>query len=162
MSEPGERERVTTVPAFDPDARRAAQRRQLQIAVALAALVPLIGGAMGMAWGAGMMGDAATVPARLDSHVRYLSGLLFGLGLMAMASVPGIERHGGRFEVIVLLVGIGGLARLWAALAYGTWWSPFVFLPLAMELVVTPVLWLWQRRVARMWNAPTHLPHGSD
>lgn len=161
MSEPAERERVTTVPAVDPDARRVAQRRQLQVAVALAALVPLIGGAMGMAWGAGMMGEVAA-PARLDSHVRYLSGLLFGLGLMAVSSVPGIERHGGRFDVIVLLVGIGGLARLWAALALGTWWSPFVFLPLAMELGVTPVLWLWQRRVARAWIAPTALPHGSD
>lgn len=161
MSEPGDSARVTTVPAFDPDARRAAQRRQLQIAVALAALVPLLGGAMGMGWGAGLMGDV-TVPGRLDSHVRYLSGLLFGLGLMALASVPGIERHGGRFDVIVLLVGIGGLARLWAVLAYSTWWSPFVFLPLVMELVVTPVLWLWQRRVARAWIAPTHLPHGSD
>ena len=50
----------------------------------------------------------------------------------------------------MLLTGIvmlGGLARLVLAVRLGTW-TPWVIAPLAMELLVTPALCLWQRRVA--------------
>jgi hypothetical protein len=42
----------------------------------------------------------------------------------------------------------GGVARLAAAARLGGW-GPSVALALAMERLVTPALWAWQRRVTR-------------
>ena len=47
------------------------------------------------------------------------------------------------------LVVLGGLARAFTAARLGAW-SVSVELPLVMELAVTPVLWLWQRRVSSL------------
>jgi hypothetical protein len=79
--------------------------------------------------------------------VRYLSGLLFAIGLTFWMSVPDIERHQARFRLLAAIVFAGGLARL-AGLLHGTPDLPMQ-LALVMELLVTPLLCLWQARVAR-------------
>ncbi len=126
---------------------QARQRRLLQVAVGLACVVPLLAGGAGVIWGAAAFGDPHA-PAAADSHVRYLSGLLLGIGLVFASSVPRIERHTGRFRLLTSLVVIGGLARLYAALAIGSPGGAMLF-GLAMELVVTPLLCVWQTVVAR-------------
>ena len=121
-------------------------RRALQVAVAIACLVPLLAGGAGAVLGGAAFGDPhAGVDA--DSHVRYLSGLLLGIGVAFAASIPRIERHGGRFRLLTLIVATGGLARLAgvASVAVPGW--PMLG-GLVMELVVTPALCLWQARVA--------------
>ncbi|MBI3513682.1 MAG: DUF4345 family protein, partial [Proteobacteria bacterium] len=61
----------------------------LQAAVGLGSLVPIAAGAAGVIGGiAGFGGSSPDV----DSHVRYLSGLLLGIGLAYAASVPDIAR----------------------------------------------------------------------
>jgi hypothetical protein len=125
-----------------------AERRQLQMAVAIAACVPVLGGLWGAVQGSGMLGTVP-VSGSFDSHVRYLSGLLLAIGLLAGSCVPRIEERGDRLGLLVLIVVTGGIARLYATSKTG-FWSPFIFLPLIMELVVTPALWIWQRRVARL------------
>lgn len=97
--------------------------------------------------GAGMMPGDAAGGMSLDSHVRYLSGILFAIGLAFWASVPEIERHRGRFILLAALVFVGGLARLFG-LMQGTPGAPMQF-ALVMELLVTPLLCFWQSRVAR-------------
>jgi hypothetical protein len=124
-----------------------AERRQLQMAVAVAACVPVLGGLWGAFHGSGMLG-AMPFTGWFDSHLRYLSGLLLAIGLLAWSCVPRIEERGDRLGLLVLMVATGGLIRLYATSTTG-FWSPFIFLPLIMELVVTPALWVWQRRVAR-------------
>jgi hypothetical protein len=57
----------------------ATERRLLQIAVGFGSLVPILAGGAGMLSGPEMVGGGAA--ADLDSHMRYLSGLLFGIGL---------------------------------------------------------------------------------
>ena len=129
-----------------------AERRALQIAIALAGLVPVFAGLEGMLSGAAMTGAVPPhdLPAvALDSHVRYLSGLLFALGLVFWASIPTIERQTARVRVLTLLVAVGGLARLYGIVRAGDPGAPMLF-GLAMELGVTPALCLWQARVARM------------
>jgi hypothetical protein len=126
---------------------RATERRLLQIAVLVGACVPVSAGLLGMIKGAGMVPGDAAGGLSLDSHVRYLSGILFAIGLAFWASVPAIERHRTRFILLAALVFIGGLARL-VGLVHGMPGAPMQF-GLAMELVVTPLLCLWQLRVAR-------------
>ena len=109
--------------------------------MAVAALVPVIAGA------AGVFAGARHEAAGFDSHFRYLSGLLLGLGLVFWGLVPNIERRTGLVRALTLVVVVGGLARLWAYAQRGD--PGAMRWALVMELVVTPALCLWQARVAR-------------
>jgi hypothetical protein len=120
-------------------------KRTLQAAVAVAALVPVTAGILGIF--APIWLDLTGSPQSL-THIAYLSGLLLAIGLGFWSTIPGIETKGARFSLLTALVMLGGFARLVAALRLGIW-TPGVTAPLAMELGVTPALWLWQRRLAR-------------
>jgi Domain of unknown function (DUF4345) len=122
------------------------ERRLLQAAVAIGCLVPLIGGLLGILYGASMLGNASDMT--LDSHVRYLSGLLLGVGLGFLSVIPNIETQRARVTVLTALVVLGGLARLYGVLIDG-WPAASMKFALVMELGVVPLLWLWQRRVAK-------------
>jgi hypothetical protein len=121
------------------------EKTALQVAVAIAGLVPLTAGALGVLDPAalGLYGDRDAV-----AHVAYLSGLLLGIGLAYWSLIPDIEKRAGAFTLLTAIVQAGGLARLYAAFRMGTL-SPGIAGPLLMELVVTPLLWLWQQHVAR-------------
>jgi hypothetical protein len=121
------------------------RKRALQVAVAIAGLVPVTAGLAG-ALNPTLL-DLAGSPQAL-SHAAYLSGLLLGIGLAFWCTIPQIEDKSGRFALLAAIVMVGGLARLFTAVRLGIW-TPSVVWPLAMELGVTPVLWLWQRRIAR-------------
>ncbi|MEA3016431.1 MAG: hypothetical protein QOI38_1153 [Sphingomonadales bacterium] len=129
-------------------AYRAGERRLLQAAVALACLVPLAMGAAGVARGPDVLHGVAATPADLDSHFRYLSGLLFGIGLAFAWCIPAIERRGTLFRLLGLIVVAGGLARLASLAAVGLPGIGHVF-GIVMELGIVPMLMLWQGRVAR-------------
>ena len=120
------------------------ERRLLQAAVLLAGIVPVSAGSAGVFLGARMAGGGSI---DLDSHVRYLSGLLLGIGLVFWGMVRGIERHGTTFRVLTGIVFIGGLGRLLGLFAMGVPSTPMTA-ALGMELVVTPLLCVWQSRVA--------------
>jgi hypothetical protein len=121
------------------------RKRALQVAVAIAGLVPVTAGLAG-AFNPTLL-DLAGSPQAL-SHAAYLSGLLLGIGLAFWATIPQIDAKSGRFALLATIVMLGGLARLFTAVRLGIW-TPSVVWPLVMELGVTPVLWLWQRRIAR-------------
>jgi hypothetical protein len=122
------------------------ERRALQIVVAIASLVPISAGAAGVLLGPAMV-EIAT-PAAADSHFRYLSGLLLGIGLAFVTTIPRIEAHTARVRILATIVVVGGLARLFSFLVRGYPDKPMA-LALVMELVVTPALALWQSRVAQ-------------
>jgi hypothetical protein len=125
------------------------ERRLLQTAVALGCVVPFLAGGSGMVEGpAFLRGVGSDVPPDLDSHFRYLSGLLFAIGLAFASCIPGIEGKTGRFRLLACLVFVGGLGRLFSFLSIGAPGGGHVF-GLAMELVTVPLLVLWQARVAR-------------
>lgn len=125
----------------------AAERRALQIVVAVASLVPIAAGAAGFLIGPAMVGVVAAPPGA-DSHFSYLSGLLLGIGLGFLTTIPHIENRSRRVRMLAIIVVIGGLSRLLALGLRGHPTGPTLF-ALAMELVVTPCLALWQSRVAR-------------
>lgn len=128
------------------------ERRALQIAIAIFALVPVAAGLTGVLRGPAMV-EKFVGPVSLDSHLRYLSGLLLAIGVAWWLSVPTIERQGARVHLLTALVVCGGLARLLSLLVVGTPSAPMLG-GLVMELVVTPAIALWQARVARRMGSP--------
>ncbi len=119
-------------------------RRALQVAVGVAVLVPLLAGAAGVIQGPGML-DNGPAPD-LDSHFRYLSGLLFGIGVAYAMAIPTIERQGPRFRLLTAIVFAGGLSRLYGVANTGQLTQVTAF-ALMMELVVTPALAVCQYRL---------------
>ena len=122
----------------------------LRVAVAIAGIVPVAAGLAGVIRGAAMLGGIPAANLTLDSHLRYLSGLLLAIGLGFWSTIPRIERQSGRFRLLTAIVVAGGLGRLYGILVEGLPPAPMLF-GLAMELGVTPLLCWWQGRVAAGW-----------
>jgi hypothetical protein len=124
-----------------------AERRLLQSVASLAALIPIGAATAGIVKGASWL-THAPVPPDLDSHFRYLSGIFLGLGIAFATCIPGIEHKTSRFRLLGALVVTGGLAR---ALSLASVGAPSAghLAGLGVELIVMPLLLLWQARVAR-------------
>jgi hypothetical protein len=129
----------------------ATERRLLQAAIAVFGLIPVGAGLSGVLLGPHFADTAAIGDLSLDSHFRYLSGLLLGIGLAFWGTIPAIERHAARFRLLTLIVFIGGLARLWALADAGIPGIPMLG-GLTMELIGTPLLCLWQARIANAFH----------
>jgi hypothetical protein len=117
-----------------------------RLAVAVGGLVPVLAGLGGMLAGPAMLG--AEAGADEDSHFRYLSGLLLGIGLGFWSTLDDPARHAGRFRLLTAIVVLGGVGRLFGLMVRGVPGTPMLA-ALVMELVVTPLLCLWQARLAR-------------
>ena len=85
----------------------------------------------------------------LDSHFRYLSGLLAAIGVAYWTTIPEIEKEAAKFGLLTVIVVAGGVSRALGMLIAGPP-GPAMSAALIMELVVTPVLYLWQARVQRL------------
>ena len=130
------------------------ERRLFQITVLAATIVPITAGARGALIGPAMIQGALPTPSDLDSHFRYLSGLLLGIGLAFVWAVPRFEQRSGIFRTLGLIVILGGLSRLLGAIEQGAPGTAHRF-ALVMELVVVPLLLLWLGRLERIsGNAP--------
>ncbi|HEX8643204.1 MAG TPA: DUF4345 domain-containing protein [Allosphingosinicella sp.] len=131
----------------------ALQRRLLQAAVAAACLVPLSVGTLSLIEGPAILrGVGEDAPTDLDSHFRYLSGLLLGIGLAFASCIPSIERCTGRFQTLGFVVLAGALGRLLSLADAGMPGKGHLF-GLVMELLVVPALMLWQARLAARTRA---------
>jgi hypothetical protein len=119
---------------------------RFRLAVAVGGLVPVLAGAGGVLAGPAMLGSGSG--ADEDSHFRYLSGLLLGIGLGFWSTLGDPVRHTRRFRLLTAIVVLGGLGRLFGLMVRGVPGTPMLA-ALGMELVVTPLLCLWQARLAR-------------
>jgi hypothetical protein len=129
------------------------EKRLLQAATALACFVPLSMGVLSVIRSAAVLkGVAEPIPIDLDSHFRYLSGLLLGTGLVFLACLPRIERRRPVFLALGAIILVGGLSRL-LSLTQNGWPSDGHRFGLVMELAVVPAIVLWQGRVARLFEA---------
>jgi hypothetical protein len=129
-----------------------AERRFLQLVVAVACLVPLTTGTLSILRGVAYIKGAPVLPD-LDSHFRYLSGIFLLVGIAFATCIPAIERQGPRFRLLGAMVVAGGMARLLSWLTVGPPGAGHRF-GLVMELGVVPLLILWQARVARRASQP--------
>jgi hypothetical protein len=122
-------------------------KRSLQIAVMIACLVPLSAGLGGVWKSIAIIDTLPTLLINTDSHFRYLSGLLLGIGLGFFSCIPHIETKTERFLLLSLIVVIGGLSRLYGLIIMGVPDNPMLF-GLGMELFVVPLLAALQLIVA--------------
>lgn len=131
------------------------EKRLLQAALAILSLVPITAGLAGVLEGPQFFRLVASVP--VDSHMRYLSGLLLGIGVIVWILIPHIERRGEAFATITLIVFVGGLSRLWSLVHVG---QPNTVMTCALfvELGLTPALYLWQRRLAHRLTRGAAIP----
>jgi hypothetical protein len=125
------------------------EKRLLQAAMLLVLLVPLSAGLAGALLGPDWL-HRGVVGRDLDSHFRYLSGLLLAMALLFASCVPGIEHKTARLRLLALLPVVGGLARLYG-MTGGPPGSGHVA-ALGIELGLVPLLVLWQARVARRFS----------
>ncbi len=119
-------------------------KRLLQTAICVGCLVPITAGIFGAVGGITNFGAEEM---DLDSHFRYLSGLLLAIGLGFLSTVQNIERQTARFRLLTLIVATGGFFRLSGLFLVGIPGSSMIA-ALIMELIVTPALCYWQSRVS--------------
>ncbi len=131
------------------------EKRLLQITIAIACLVPLYGAFSGFIYGTGFL-QKGHVNRDLDSHFRYLSGLLLGVALSFLSVIPNIEYKKSRTQILTFIVVAGGISRLVGFFIGGIPDNSMIF-ALVMELVITPVLCLWQLRLANRMHAQLNL-----
>jgi hypothetical protein len=126
------------------------ERRLLQGVIILACLLPIAAGLAGIILGPAMI-ETASVGVNVDSHFRYLSGVLLAIGLAFLSLVRQIETETIGFRLLTLLVFVGGLARLGSVAAVGIP-GRSMLAALVMEVAITPLLCLWQGSLARRFQ----------
>ena len=120
----------------------------LQMVVAVLGLIPTLTGLAGILLGPDFLRLDPPWPVDLDSHFRFLSGVFLGVGLGFYSCIPAIETRTERARLLGGLIVLGGLARLYSLAVYGAPSAGHLF-GLGMELVVVPLLLLWQTRLAQ-------------
>jgi hypothetical protein len=138
--------------------RASFSRRLLQVAIAISSAQALAGGGLYL-W-RGVAGLSLFTPSPLlveptdptwavvDYMFRALAGIWFALGLMLAYVVPSIEKHSAWFALICLAIFGMGVGRF-LSFAHFTPAPGNSLGAMVAELVVPPVLVLWQRSVAR-------------
>ena len=122
------------------------ERRLLQKVIGLVALIPIMVGGYGILYGATSTGDSVSIATQ--SHIRFLSGLFFAIGIGFLSTLPKIELKTNRFRFLSALVFAGGIARL-VGFQFAGLSSVLVLVGMAYELIATPILCFWQGRVAK-------------
>jgi hypothetical protein len=113
-------------------------KRLLQIAVAILGLVPISAGLSGVILSPAAFGGPADIKD-LNSHFRYISGILLDVGSASCTTIPNIQIKTERFRLLTALVFIAGLARLMSLLLDGAPTTPHL-IGLFLELGVVPAL----------------------
>lgn len=102
----------------------------------------------GVVLGPALLASSSPDIATADSHVRYLSGLLLVLGLVAWSLLPRMETAGAALRILTAIVFVGGFARLLSLMLAGFPSWPMLG-GLVMEVGVTPALAIWQWRLSQ-------------
>lgn len=128
------------------------EKTLLQIALAVGGAFSLFVATISVTQGTAAISADGPANLGLDSHFRYLSGIFLGVLIAMYSCIPDIERKGTRLRLVGGLIVCGGLARLIGVFAMGLpgWGHRY---GLVMELIVTPLILLWQARVARRMEA---------
>ena len=125
-------------------------KRNLQIATAIFAAVPVATGALALFHGA--RSPLYSLPSNvvsplLDSNYRFLGGEWLGVGLVAYWLIPRIERQTILFRAIWCTIFLGGIGRVISLVTFGPP-PPLYAAFIIVEIFGAPVFIYWQHRVA--------------
>lgn len=88
----------------------------------------------------------------LDSQVRFLGAVWFGLGAIQLVCLGDLRRYGAILQLCFGIVFLGGIGRVLSLLQVGQPASgtgpAFIAVALIIELVLVPLAWLTLRRAA--------------
>jgi uncharacterized protein DUF4345 len=131
-----------------------ASRKYLQRTLVALAAIPIATGALSLLLGSAVIPDAGSTAASVESELRFYSVWYLGAGVFLASLAPRIEQRGRELQAVCGLLVLGAVGRLLAIASSGRPHPLFVAL-LVVELVLPPVLVLWQARVARAAVEPS-------
>ena len=124
----------------------------LQLCMLVVCLVPVVMGGAGGVFGVEVL-DGQIATFENDSHFRFMSGLLLGIGAAFLSCIPHVERKTQRVRLLTAIVYVGGLSQLGGALyMMDTFQISLVGAikrGLVLSLIIVPFLCLWQGRIAK-------------
>jgi hypothetical protein len=89
-------------------------KRGLQVVIAILSVLPLVVGALGFTFGAGLLLPPGAATPKLDSQFRFLSAWDIGLAVIVWWIIPQIEYQTTLFRIVCLAVFLGGVGRVTA------------------------------------------------
>ena len=110
--------------------------------------IPILTGAWTVAAGADSVLGAGDASPGIESELRFYSVWWIGAGLFLIWLAPRVEERTLETRVFCALLFLGGLSRVFAALATD-WPSTGQVILMVLEFVIAIGLALWQARVAR-------------
>jgi hypothetical protein len=124
-------------------------RRGLQITLGVLSAIPLASGLGGALLGpASLPGNTGPLAPDVENEYRYTHAVYAAVAPLIWSAIPRVERSGGLVQGVSGALFVGGLVRLLAWQKAGKP-QPALVAGAALELLGTPVLVAWQRRVAR-------------
>ena len=116
------------------------------------ALIPIATGLASVVFGTEIIREGGGSNANVESELRYYAVFYVGFGLYLWSIAPEIASRGRELRWAAAVLFCGGLARVVGVLIDGWPEADYVML-MAVELVLPPVLVLWQRSIATQEDA---------
>ena len=126
------------------------ERRFFQITIAILSLIPIMDAVLAFYQGPShLFPDGGTYPTNLDNHYRYLTGAYLAVAFVIWWTLGNVEERVVPFRMISAAVFIGGLGRVVSMMTVGMPESSEYIVGAFIELVLVPLLLLWQVRLQR-------------
>jgi hypothetical protein len=134
----------------------------LQTVLAILGLIPILTGGLDLILGArslrvvgssmplGNLNDVV-----LDSQIRFLAAIWFGVGIILYWVIPSIDKQTTLFRLLMGGIFLGGIGRISSAVLVGI--PPVQFIAvIVLELVGVPILVLWQSALSKSNKLTEH------
>jgi hypothetical protein len=137
-------------------------KRALQIVLAILGLIPILTGGLDLILGArSLQVVGSLIPLDvvndvvLDSQIRFLAAIWFGVGIIFYWMIPSIDRQTTLFRLLMGGIFLGGIGRISSAILVGI--PPVQFIAvILLELVGVPILILWQSVLSKSHKLTEH------
>jgi Domain of unknown function (DUF4345) len=137
-------------------------KRVLQTVLAILGLIPILTGGLDLILGArslrvvgssmplGNLNDVV-----LDSQIRFLAAIWFGVGIILYWVIPSIDKQTTLFRLLMGGIFLGGIGRMSSAVLVGI--PPVQFIAvIVLELIGVPILVLWQSALSKSNRLTEH------
>jgi len=120
----------------------------LQIILGVMALIPLTRGLPGALRGLPETLSKTDGFPQLDSDARFWATIWTTMGCSCYLMIPHIESHSLMFRTLMAAIFLGGISRLLSLRKYRYAVQIWLVVPLIAELIIAPLLAIWQIRIS--------------